>query len=387
MTMKRLLGAGLGLVALLTAGCAAQKPVHTRLIHPKFFPPEVSSVEGEKMSEIDSFNFYEIVVYDVSSKTEKRITNNQFVEGMPIFSQDGKSAILLRFDKWFGNNTKLMRINLETLTEEELVGEESVKDFRYNEKDFPKSFLPPAFSNWLSEDEALCFDWLGGLFMCMEEEPQNSFLSKLDFKEKKLEKLFDVPEFYVCASLSPDKKRVAFSMVDSDKKAINLYISNIDGTRRERLTSYWDVGTFQGKAKEKNGGSNREWLRGMAIFPTWSPDGTEIAYVSGVTGNFEIHKVNLKTKKITQLTKGEEENWLPLWAGDGIYFIRKQNQGELKEVEFLERAMSPKEHRDFSSKDFYGKREIWRIRGNGSHPEKITDTTDFYYGTFDVYSE
>jgi len=387
MSMRNLLGAGLGLVALLTAGCAAQKPIHTRLIHPKFFPPEVSSVEGEKTSEKDVYNFYEIVVYDVSSGQEKRITNNQFAEGMPIFSQDGKSAIFLRFDKWVGDNTKLMRINLETLTEEELVGEESAKDFKYNEKDLEKSFLPPAFSNWLSENESLCFNWLEGLFMCMGEKPQDNFLGRLDFNQKTLDKLFDISGSYVCASLSPDKKRIAFSMADSDKRAINLYVSNIDGTGRERLTGYEDRGMFQGKAKEENGGSDREWLRGMAIFPTWSPDKTEIAYVSGVTGNFEIHKVNLKTKKITQLTKGEEENWLPLWRKDGIYFIRKQNKGELKEVEFLERAISPEEHRDFSSKDFYGKREIWRIRGDGSHPEKITDTTDFYYGTFDAYSE
>jgi len=385
MSMRKLLSAGLGLVALLTAGCAAQKPVHTKIIHPKFFPPEISSIEGKKIDDINPFNFYEIVVYDVSSGQEKRITNNQLADGLPIFSQDGKSAIVYRFSGGVGDRVGIMRINLENLTEEEIFGKKSANDFEYNEECFPGELLPPVFSNWISKNKILHENWIGGLAVCIGEPPRDSFLGRLDFKEKKLEKLFDIPGFYVCASLSPDKKRIAFSMAD-DKQAINLYVSNIDGTRRERLTGYKDMSTIQGKAKEKDV-SDREWLRGMAILPTWSPDGKEIAYVSGVTGNFEIHKVNLKTKKITQLTKGEEENWLPLWRKDGIYFIRKQNQGELKEVEFLERAMSPEEKKDFSQKDFYGKREIWRIRGDGSHPEKITDTTDYYFGTFDAYSE
>jgi Tol biopolymer transport system component/DNA-binding winged helix-turn-helix (wHTH) protein len=58
-------------------------------------------------------------------------------------------------------------------------------------------------------------------------------------------------------SLSPDGTRVAFSWAMEDEDSLNLYVQRIDGSGRERLTA--------GQPSDR--------------YPTWSPDGAQIAFL------------------------------------------------------------------------------------------------------------
>ncbi len=62
-------------------------------------------------------------------------------------------------------------------------------------------------------------------------------------------------------------------------------------------------------------------------FPTWSPDGTQIAFSSGRSGNVEIHLMDLASREITQLTDNEEIGALsskPDFSPDGTHIVYEQ---------------------------------------------------------------
>jgi hypothetical protein len=382
MLRREFIRASAGL-ALILAGCGSSNPnvsrkTRTKIIHPRFFP-------SPDLNEESLMNGYDLVLFDVNSGQERRITNNKQGDGFPIFSKDGKSAFLARFDGNLNSGSRFIKINLEDLSEQEI----SLKDMNFRGEKIKNTNLPGfPLSSWTNDNEIVVDDWLGGLAFALSDNNSNfnsndGRIHTINLGKNTADNLFEVPGNYSFSRISPDGKRIAFSSIDKvgSGGVINLYVCNVDGTKKERLTDFKDISRFTGKAKEKD----REWLRGMALTPSWSPAGEEIAYISGITGNFEIFKVNLENGKTTQLTSREEESWLPIWARDGIYFIKKQNGlYKSEETDFFVKAMKKNQH--FNVEDMMGKREIWRIDGNGNGERKIVDTTDIYYGTFDAFS-
>ncbi len=55
------------------------------------------------------------------------------------------------------------------------------------------------------------------------------------------------------------------------------------------------------------------------LHPTLSPDGSELAFMSNVDGDDEIFVMNLRNKKVRQLTFNEEEDGNPTWSPNGEY--------------------------------------------------------------------
>jgi Tol biopolymer transport system component len=97
---------------------------------------------------------------------------------------------------------------------------------------------------------------------------------------------------------SPDGKRIAFVGYDASSHAQGVFVVNIDGTRRVRLTQPHPVNEQIG-------------------YLSWSPDGTRILF-SGVGGQFKaIWVVAAEGTGITRLTSGEWRDDTPVWSPDG----------------------------------------------------------------------
>ena len=91
------------------------------------------------------------------------------------------------------------------------------------------------------------------------------------------------------AAWSPDGESIAYYHVDSDVKKCGIYIIKKDGTE------------------------NRLWHSGVnAENPTWSPDGTWLAF----SENAQIWKKQINGSNITQLTS-LGRNFFPSWSPDG----------------------------------------------------------------------
>ena len=50
--------------------------------------------------------------------------------------------------------------------------------------------------------------------------------------------------------------------------------------------------------------------------PAWSPDGTELVFVSDRSGNADIWTLDLESQKVRQLTADPKADEAPTWAGD-----------------------------------------------------------------------
>ena len=55
--------------------------------------------------------------------------------------------------------------------------------------------------------------------------------------------------------------------------------------------------------------------------PSWSPDGTQIAYVSRKTGDSEIYLMNADGSNVRQLTDVHGLDWRPTWSPDGKWIV------------------------------------------------------------------
>jgi TolB protein len=60
-------------------------------------------------------------------------------------------------------------------------------------------------------------------------------------------------------------------------------------------------------------------------WPTMSPDGTQIAFLSDRDGNWEIYLINTDGTGLTRLTDTPEWEIFPVWSPDGtqIAFMRE----------------------------------------------------------------
>jgi len=65
---------------------------------------------------------------------------------------------------------------------------------------------------------------------------------------------------------------------------------------------------------------------GTNTFPTWSPDGTQLAYTSLASGEANIYIMNADGSQKQQLTSGTTLNTFPDWSPDGRYIIFQRGQ-------------------------------------------------------------
>jgi Tol biopolymer transport system component len=74
-------------------------------------------------------------------------------------------------------------------------------------------------------------------------------------------------------------------------------------------------------------GTNNRTLANNGIAPTWSPDGTKIAFVRLFLGNFEIMVMNADGSGVTRRTNNPATDWGPTWSPDGtkIAFVSNRD--------------------------------------------------------------
>ena len=155
-----------------------------------------------------------------------------------------------------------------------------------------------------------------------------------------------------CLSFNPDGKQVIFSSTAAGGPA-QLYMANPDGSGLRRLTSSRAIDT-EPKINPKTGtdivftsgrgggnpqiylmreGGDAERLTdggGDAVNPSWSPDGTKIAFSwtrGFAPGNFNVFVMDVASRQLTQLTNSEGRNENPSWASDGAHLIYANKRG------------------------------------------------------------
>ena len=142
---------------------------------------------------------------------------------------------------------------------------------------------------------------------------------------------------------SPDGKRVAFVIYNMVQNTWRIYVTSADGQGEAmELVSGWapawgQTGQLAYTGCNEGGGNcgirlTTDVNLSSPILITsdprdiglaWSPDGTQIAYMSDHDGNWEIYTVGVPFPDVRRLTINEARDGLPAWSPDGqhIAFI------------------------------------------------------------------
>ncbi|MFC1552886.1 DUF5050 domain-containing protein [Candidatus Latescibacterota bacterium] len=148
-------------------------------------------------------------------------------------------------------------------------------------------------------------------------------------------------------SWSPDGTQIAFrsQRYRWNKSATprpDIYIMNTDGTNQKRITSdyfnfYFEPswspdGSLIAYATTKTSASNIYVMDtngakhtnltnypARDFYPVWSPDGSKIAFLSERDGNTEIYVMNADGSNQTNNTNHPSLDYWPSWSPDGLY--------------------------------------------------------------------
>jgi len=106
---------------------------------------------------------------------------------------------------------------------------------------------------------------------------------------------------------SPIAVRGQIAFVSKPGGQADIFVTNADGTGRRRLTN--------NPAKD--------------IGPTWSPDGTKIAFISDRdrAGDFEIYVMNADGTGVRRLTNDPAADLGPAWSPDGLRMVFDRDLG------------------------------------------------------------
>ena len=77
------------------------------------------------------------------------------------------------------------------------------------------------------------------------------------------------------------------------------------------------------------------------LYPTWSPDGTQIALTSRRDGNAEIYILRLADGSLHRVTRQQSEEWAPAWSPDGTrlaYQTDRHGQSDIYASDIAEGA-------------------------------------------------
>ncbi len=112
------------------------------------------------------------------------------------------------------------------------------------------------------------------------------------------------------AAISPDGSRIVFVTVRHGIGNAEIYTSDLDGSDLDRLTTNGD----------------------MDVWPTWSPDGSQIAFISNRDGDNDLFVMNVDGLNQTNISNTTAHEWSPDWSPDGtqIVFSSNRSPGDLQ---------------------------------------------------------
>ena len=71
---------------------------------------------------------------------------------------------------------------------------------------------------------------------------------------------------------------------------------------------------------------------GDDLYPRWSPDGSQIAFHSARSGDFDIYIMNANGSNVQQLTDNSVDDLEPAWSDDGSRIIFMSKVGSSFEI-------------------------------------------------------
>lgn len=102
----------------------------------------------------------------------------------------------------------------------------------------------------------------------------------------------------------PGGERILFNGFDERGENPGLYLINVDGSNRQRLTD-----------------------NGNDLRPAWSPDGRAVVFMSTRNGNMDVYRLSLQDGSLVQLTNDPAQDGLPAISPDSRLVVFASDRG------------------------------------------------------------
>ena len=172
--------------------------------------------------------------------------------------------------------------------------------------------------------------------------------------------------FSIRPAWSPDGSKISFGHYDGRSGGPHIYVANADGSDMRRISADEDIETYGWSRWSPDGtrivyfaalagcqpfgcrrvyvvnadGTNRRAVSSLyGVYPTWSPDGSKIAFQGFRSGAHQIYTVNPDGTGETQLTNSSRDNYGPEWSPDStqVVFSRATDNTQSLDVHVVNR--------------------------------------------------
>jgi len=137
----------------------------------------------------------------------------------------------------------------------------------------------------------------------------------LDLVTKKLKLIENGFNYSTWPAWSPDGEKIAFTYIDSKNNTAGIAYMDTSGNNLFRLTTHACYLSCKIDGK-----------------PTWSPDGSYIAFQSSRNGNWEVYIIDINGTNLINLTNNVADDNQPSWSPDGskIAFVSNRRSGSFE---------------------------------------------------------
>jgi len=309
-----------------------------------FLYQDQKGVEDEWRKHHTSSVTRDVWLYDTETKKHVNLSNRRGEDRNPVLSADGKTVYMLSEVAGGSMNVWAMPLDIKTTTER------SEKEVPASWKQLTSFKTHPVRFLSIGGDK-LCFTWDGEIYTKVKNAEPKKVNINLTLDEENQPSLLSYSSGAGSQSVSPDGKQVAFTVrgevfVTSVEYNTTKQITHTAAA--ERCTSFGKDNRTLVYASERDGlpqlylatiarkedpnFPNATLIKEETLlpdkkiirdYPTFSPDGTEIAFIEDHT---RLMVVNMKTKAVRQVTDGSK--WFEQsggfsyeWSPDGKWFV------------------------------------------------------------------